>query len=82
MNRPVELLGRPVTAIRERYAAAAGQSERTILLGTILLASAVSGATGLVLAAVLLDRCTFVVAVPVWRLLARLGHEHRSALFQ
>jgi hypothetical protein len=49
MNRPPELLSRPISAIRQRYTAVASQSERTILLGTILLASALSGATGFVL---------------------------------
>lgn len=50
MNRPHDLLRGRVTAIRERHAAVAAQSERTILLGTILLASVVSAATGFVLA--------------------------------
>jgi hypothetical protein len=49
MNRPTALLRSPVIAIRKRYAAIAGQSARTILLGTILLASAISGFTGFVL---------------------------------
>jgi hypothetical protein len=49
MSRPLELLRAAVTALREQFAAVTGQSERTILLGTILLASVVSGATGFVL---------------------------------
>jgi hypothetical protein len=50
VNRPPEVLRGILSAIRERLAAVAGQSERTILLGTVLLASAVSVATGFVLA--------------------------------
>jgi hypothetical protein len=50
MNRPVEVLRGAVCAIRERLLAVAGQSERSIMLGTILLASAVSAAMGFVLA--------------------------------
>jgi hypothetical protein len=49
MNRPLELLRSAVTAIRERLLAVTCQSERTVMLGTILLASAVSAATGYVL---------------------------------
>ena len=49
MNRPLEVLRGAVTAIRERLLAVTGQSERTVMLGTILLASAVSAATGYVL---------------------------------
>jgi hypothetical protein len=50
VNRSPEVLRGSVSAIRERLAAATSQSERTILLGTVLLASAVSVATGFVLA--------------------------------
>jgi hypothetical protein len=50
VNRPLEVLRGAVSSIRERFAAVASQSERTILLGTVLLASAVSVATGFVLA--------------------------------
>ncbi|MGD1237808.1 glycosyltransferase family 87 protein [Mycobacterium seoulense] len=50
MNRPREVCRGRVAAIRERFLAVAGQSERTLLLGTVLLASAVSAATGYVLA--------------------------------
>ncbi len=46
MTRPHEVMRGAVTAIRERRLAVASQSERTIMLGTILLASAVSAATG------------------------------------
>lgn len=49
MNRPAKLLRSPITGIREGYSAFAGQSARTIVLGTILLASALSGFTGFVL---------------------------------
>jgi hypothetical protein len=47
---PQEVVRGAISAVRERLAAVAGQSERTILLGTILLASAVSAVTGFVLA--------------------------------
>jgi hypothetical protein len=50
VNRPLEVLRGAVSAIREGLSAVTGQSERTILLGTVLLASAVSVATGFVLA--------------------------------
>lgn len=49
MSRPTELSRAAVTAIRGQVAALTGQSARTILLGTILLASVVSGVTGFVL---------------------------------
>ena len=49
MNRPLEVLRGAVTAIRERLLAVTCQSERTVMLGTILLASAVSAATAYVL---------------------------------
>lgn len=49
MDQPAGLLRNPVTGIRQRYAAFADQSERTILLGTVLLATATSGLTGFVL---------------------------------
>ena len=42
MNRPVGVVRDAGSAIRERLSALAGQSERTILLGTVLLASTVS----------------------------------------
>jgi hypothetical protein len=48
MNRPPVPRG-AVIAIRERLVAVTRQSERTVLLGTILLASAVSAVTGYVL---------------------------------
>ncbi|HUO40336.1 MAG TPA: glycosyltransferase family 87 protein [Mycobacterium sp.] len=50
MKRPVDVLLGANSAVRERFASIAGQSERTILLGTILLASAISAVTGFVLA--------------------------------
>ena len=49
MNRPLEALRGAVTAIREQLLAVTCQSERTFLLGTVLLASAVSAVTGYVL---------------------------------
>ena len=82
MNRPLEVLRGAVTAIRERLLAVTCQSERTVMLGTILLASAVSAATGYVL-----TQCYSVDVLsslddPPRGLLARLGHEYRSALLQ
>jgi hypothetical protein len=50
VNRLLEVLRGAVAGVRERLSAVAGQSERTILLGTILLASALGAATGFVLA--------------------------------
>ncbi len=49
MNRPPEVLRGSVSAIRERLLRAVSQSARTIMLGTVLLASAVSAVTGFVL---------------------------------
>ncbi len=49
MKRPPGVLPDLVSAVRERVSAVAGQSERTIMLGTILMASAVSGAVCFVL---------------------------------
>jgi hypothetical protein len=49
MNQPLEVPRGGVTAVRKRLLALTSQSERTVMLGTILLASAVSAATGYVL---------------------------------
>jgi hypothetical protein len=50
VRRPLDVLQDTISAVRERLSALTGQSERTILLGTVLLASAVSVVTGFVLA--------------------------------
>jgi hypothetical protein len=50
VNRAVEVLRGAVSVSRAQLVAVAGQSERTLLLGTVLLVSAVSAATGFVLA--------------------------------
>ena len=49
MNRPLEVPRGAVIAIRERLSAVTCLPERTVMLGTILLASTVSAATGYVL---------------------------------
>lgn len=49
MNRPLEVLRGTASATRERISAVTSQSERTLLLGTILLVSAVSAATAYIL---------------------------------
>lgn len=49
MNQPAGLLRHSLTRIRQRYVAFADQSERTILLGTVLLATGLSAATVLIL---------------------------------
>lgn len=49
VRRPLDVLQATISAVRERLSALTGQSERAILLGGILLASAVSAATGFVL---------------------------------
>jgi hypothetical protein len=49
VKRPLDALRGAISAVRDRFATVASQSERTILLGTVLLASAVSAATGFVL---------------------------------
>jgi hypothetical protein len=49
VKRPVELLQSAISPVRERFAVVASQSERTLLLGTVLLASAVSVVTGFIL---------------------------------
>ena len=50
VTRPVEVLQGRFIAIRQRFLAVAHQSERTLLLGTVLVASMVSVGTGFVLA--------------------------------
>lgn len=50
MIRPSEALRGAVIAIRQRLSAVTGQSERTGLLATVLIASAISAATAYVLA--------------------------------
>lgn len=49
MIRPVELLRGVLSAARARYAAIADQSERSLLIGAVLLLSAVSAVTGFIL---------------------------------
>lgn len=49
MNRPLGVLRGAATATRERISAVTSQSERTLLLGAILLGSALSAATAYVL---------------------------------
>ena len=49
MKRPLGVLPNLVSAVRARVSAVTGHSERTIMLGTILMASAVSGAVYCVL---------------------------------
>ncbi|WP_156296425.1 DUF2029 domain-containing protein [Mycobacterium paragordonae] len=50
MIGPVELLRGVPSAVRVRYATVARQSERSLLIGTVLVASAASAVTGFVLA--------------------------------
>jgi hypothetical protein len=49
VKRPVEVLRGAVSAVRDPFSAAVNQSERTLLLGTVLLVSAVSAVVGYVL---------------------------------
>jgi Glycosyltransferase family 87 len=49
VEQPHEVLRGAISVVRDRFGAVAGQSERTILLSTVLLASAVSAVTGFVL---------------------------------
>ncbi|MGO9153723.1 glycosyltransferase family 87 protein [Mycobacterium sp.] len=50
MKRPVELMRGAITPIREQFRTVGRQSERTLVLGAVLLASVVSAVTGFVLA--------------------------------
>jgi hypothetical protein len=50
VNRPLEVLRGAVLAIREQLSPVVGQSERTIMLRTILIVSTISGAVCFVLA--------------------------------
>jgi hypothetical protein len=49
VKRPIEMLEGAVSALRNQISAVANQPERTLLLGTVLLISAVSGVVGYVL---------------------------------
>ncbi len=49
MDRTVDVLRGAVSAVRGWFSTLASQSERNVLLGTVLLASAISAATGFVL---------------------------------
>lgn len=49
MRRPIEVLHGGVSAVRQGFASVSGTSERTLLLGTVLVASAVSAMTAFVL---------------------------------
>ena len=49
VKRPIEVLRGAVSAVRDQFSAVANQSERTLLLGTVLLVSAVSAVVGYVL---------------------------------
>jgi len=62
---PVELLRGAQSTVKGQVAAVAGQSERTILLGTVLILTAVSAVTGFVLAQYLsIDVLSSLVFVP------------------
>ena len=50
MKRPVEILRGANFAVRSQFVALTGQSERSLLLGTVLLVTAASAVTGFVLA--------------------------------
>jgi hypothetical protein len=55
-----EYSGCDLSAVRDRYAALAGQPERAILLGTVLLVSVwFRAVAGVVSGPVLLNRCAF-----------------------
>jgi hypothetical protein len=65
VSRPIEILRGAHAASRERLIAISHQSERTLLLGGILLLSAVSGATAFVLAQYLsIDVLSSLVFLP------------------
>lgn len=49
MRRPLDVVRDSISVVRERWSALTGQSDRTLLLGAILLASAASAVTGFVL---------------------------------
>ena len=49
VKRPIEVLRDAVSAVRDQFSAVVNQSERTLLLGTVLLVSAVSAVVGYVL---------------------------------
>jgi len=65
VRRPVDVLRGAESAVRARCAGVVGQSERTILLGTVLLASAISAVTVFVLAQYYsIDALSSLVFVP------------------
>src|ERR1700739_2611261 len=49
VKRPIEMLEGAISALRNQISAVANQSERTLVLGTVLLISAVSAVIGYVL---------------------------------
>src|SRR6516165_6856278 len=49
VKRPIETLGGAISALRNQISAVANQSGHTLLLGTVLVVSAVSGVVGFVL---------------------------------
>ncbi|MGO9100842.1 glycosyltransferase family 87 protein [Mycobacterium sp.] len=65
MNRPPEVLRSAVSAVRAWFPMLASQSERNVLLGTVLVASAISAATGFVLTQYYsIDVLSSLVSVP------------------
>ena len=65
MKRPAEVVRAATSAVREHFAAIANQSERTLLLGTVLLATSLSAVTGFVLAQYFsLDVLSSLIFVP------------------
>lgn len=70
MKRPPEVLRGAVTASRERLWAIGSQSERTLMLGTILLASVISAATAYALSQWSRGRRLFHSFGSPWGLLA------------
>ena len=58
MRRPVDVLANAIAAIRDQLVGLTRQSERTLLLGTVLLVSTVSAATGFVLTQYFAKTCS------------------------
>ena len=82
VKRPIEVLRDAVSAVRDQFSAVVNQSERTLLLGTVLLVSAVSAVVGYVLTQYYsIDVLSSLVSNPD-DCMHQLGPAHRSALLQ
>jgi hypothetical protein len=77
VRRPLGALQDSISAARQQLSAFIGQCERTVLLGTVLLASAISAVTGFVLTQSAYEWASVLSGEPTNNTLYFWGWPHR-----